>query len=295
MKHLFTLLAIILLTACQAGSGEGLNAQGQPINTPSIPITEPPIPPDLELPIDDDSIQSNLASIQEHVFTPICSTCHGGANPAAGQDLSSIELSAENLINTNSSNPLFKRVLPGSSDDSYLYLKITGDNQAGSRMPLGQAALPNESILAIKQWIDNGALLPSNTNTAALVNKATHSITSSSSNTSIKNNTTEFKTITAEFLFNKSMTLDALSAQEIVVIAINNGQAYQIFNDQYAINTVNKHLFKITINDVASSVSNITIQLNNNQVSTLLSTSGQILDGDKNGVEGGAYTYEITL
>src|SRR5512143_1652333 len=54
------------LGAC-AGSGEGLDASGRPLDS-GDPGTQP--------------LTADFDSIQAHVFTPICTTCHaGGAAP----------------------------------------------------------------------------------------------------------------------------------------------------------------------------------------------------------------------
>jgi len=165
MKVLIIMSLVILVSACKAGNGEGLTDQGRP--NEEITTNEN------EEGSGSDVIKPTLTSIQENIFTPVCASCHGGASPAAGQDLSSIESSIANLVNVESSNPLYKRVLPSSSLESFLYLKVAGDSKAGARMPLGQPALDEMSIQAIKQWIDDGALIPENLATPVRVNKVT--------------------------------------------------------------------------------------------------------------------------
>jgi mono/diheme cytochrome c family protein len=85
---------MFVLVACNAGNGEGLNKQGRPnAETPMVELpnnfNEPPE-------TDPNKIRANLTSIQEHIFTPICSSCHGRANPAAGQDLSTLKTQLNN-------------------------------------------------------------------------------------------------------------------------------------------------------------------------------------------------------
>ncbi|MET0660332.1 MAG: hypothetical protein ABW110_19480, partial [Steroidobacteraceae bacterium] len=53
--------------------------------------------------------------------------------------------------------PQVLRVQPGNPDTSYLVQKLEGTAAAGGRMPLGQPALPDESIAVIRQWIADGA------------------------------------------------------------------------------------------------------------------------------------------
>jgi hypothetical protein len=165
MKNIITIGLVILVAGCQSGTGEYLTDQGRPEEVINI---------DEDIADDgsnESGIQPTLASIQEQVFAPICSTYHGGANPAPGQNLSSIENSIVNLINVDSSNSEFKRVLPGDASNSYLYLKITGNSLSGSRMPLGGTALPEETIGGIKQWIDQGSLVAQSSNDPAKVSR----------------------------------------------------------------------------------------------------------------------------
>ena len=54
-------------------------------------------------------------------------------------------------------NASLDRIEPGDPDNSYLVQKIEGTASAGGRMPLGQPALSNEQIQAIRDWILDGA------------------------------------------------------------------------------------------------------------------------------------------
>ena len=75
--------------------------------------------------------------------------------PAQGQDLSAGQ-AFSNIVNVPSGqNPMLDRVEPGDPDNSYLVRKIEGN--AGTRMPLGQPALPNQQIQNIRNWILDGA------------------------------------------------------------------------------------------------------------------------------------------
>lgn len=108
-----------------------------------------------------EGIQPTLASIQEHVFTPICSACHtgpaGGALPAS-MDLSDAEASFDNLVGVASTEvPTLQRVEPGNPDDSYIVQKLEGTAAVGAQMPFGQDPLDPETIAAIRQWIADGA------------------------------------------------------------------------------------------------------------------------------------------
>lgn len=287
----------LALTACNAGNGDSLNDQGRPIDEigDSIEIPGP----------DSDSIKPTLASIQDKVFTPICASCHGGANPAAGQDLSSLENSITNLINITSSNTLFKRVLPSSAEESYLYLKITGDSRAGSRMPLGQPSLDQDQILAIKKWIEDGAMIPENASISARISRVQPKLGKFNAQASNQNLATDFdyiwrlnEPLVVVFWFNKPMNFDHLTPEQVLFTAYDSSDSKENNNwlfdsSNISINIINDHILQLSISEVARDVSHINIQLNKSSISTLTTSLGQQLDGDFDGVDGGVFSYDI--
>jgi hypothetical protein len=106
-------------------------------------------------------IQPSLASIQNNIFTPICSGCHSGPpgpNLPAGMDLSSANASFSSLVNISSfQEPTILRVAVGDSDNSYLIDKLEGTSAQGSRMPQGGPFLDQATIDVVRLWIDTGA------------------------------------------------------------------------------------------------------------------------------------------
>lgn len=103
------------------------------------------------------TLEPTLASIQEHIFTPICTECHvpGGQGP---MPLDSTTASYQSLVNQPSVEVNLLRVAPGDPANSYLILKLQGDSRiVGDRMPLGKAPLTAEQIQAIVDWIESGA------------------------------------------------------------------------------------------------------------------------------------------
>jgi methionine-rich copper-binding protein CopC len=107
-------------------------------------------------------VAATLESIQEHVFTPICSVCHtgDGTELPGVQDLTSAQASFDNLVSVASLEvPSLDRVKPGDADASYIIHKLEGaDDIVGDQMPQGMAPLPASTIQAIRAWIDAGAL-----------------------------------------------------------------------------------------------------------------------------------------
>jgi hypothetical protein len=135
-----------------AGNGAGLNSDGQPIGsstssgTGSTGSTAPGTP------------TADFESIQENVFTPICSPCHSGASAPEGLMLDAAH-SYNLLVGVPSTEvPTFDRVKPGDPSQSYIIIKLTnGAGIVGNQMPLNEKPLPAATIAAISQWITNGA------------------------------------------------------------------------------------------------------------------------------------------
>lgn len=284
----------LALTACNAGNGDSLNDQGRPIDEIGDVVEIPE--PDIDL------IKPTLSSIQDKVFTPMCASCHGGANPAAGQDLSSLENSITNLINVTSSNTLFKRVLPGASQDSYLYLKVTGDNRAGSRMPLGQPALDQAQILAIQKWIEDGAVIPESSSNSARVSRVKPELGTQISDQRLVRNVDYIwrlnEPLVVMLWFNKPMNFDYLTPEQISFTAYDSSTSQEsddwLFDsNNISINIINEHTLQLVIPGVAHDVSHINIQLNKSNISTLTTSLGQQLDGDFDGIDGGVFSYDI--
>jgi hypothetical protein len=137
--------APLLLVACAAGcagNGEGLDQNGQPISGggSSGPVT------------------ADFQSIQENVFTPICSKCHIGGGAPEGLQLD-VGHSYNLLVGVPSvEQPALLRVKMGDPDNSYMVHKIEGlPGITGVQMPKGETPLPQATITAIRQWIANGA------------------------------------------------------------------------------------------------------------------------------------------
>jgi hypothetical protein len=137
--------AALLLVGCAAGcagNGAGLDQNGQPISSGGTggPVT------------------ADFKSIQDNVFTPICSLCHIGASAPFGLQLDAAH-SYNLLVGVPSAEQSsLLRVKPGDPDNSYMVHKIEGAaGIVGGRMPLGLTPLPQATIDAIRQWIANGA------------------------------------------------------------------------------------------------------------------------------------------
>lgn len=119
----------------------------------------PVLPPDDDDPDNDVTFGPRFSEIQASVLTPDCATssCHSGANPAAGLNLEAAQ-SYTNLVGILSSQePTLQRVEQGDPANSYLVRKLSGTADTGEVMP-PSGGLSQPAIDVIRQWISEGAL-----------------------------------------------------------------------------------------------------------------------------------------
>lgn len=96
-----------------------------------------------------------LAIFQEECF------CHRTPEPASMLDLDD-DAAYDSIVNVPAPQaPDVSYVTPGDPDDSYLYLKLLGEQAtvggSGSRMPQG-GVLPDDQLDLVRYWILGGAL-----------------------------------------------------------------------------------------------------------------------------------------
>jgi hypothetical protein len=156
----FAVIVLMLGIAGCAGNGEGLNQSGEPIGSSSSGSSG--------------TVTADFQSIQDNVFTPICSKCHIGASAPEGLQLDAAH--SYNLLVGVASVEESKvlRVDPGNPDTSYMVLKIEGaPGIEGGQMPLGETPLPQATIDAMRQWITDGAQNASSVTPAAFAVQST--------------------------------------------------------------------------------------------------------------------------
>jgi hypothetical protein len=115
--------------------------------------------PDASSACDEARQHSDLAWIQDNVFTPSCasfSSCHKGSRPAEGLSLEP-GVALGNLIGRKSRiAPTETLVVPGQPEQSFLMVMLgaAGELPAGTvRMPYNSAPLCPEKLDAIARWI----------------------------------------------------------------------------------------------------------------------------------------------
>ncbi len=100
----------------------------------------------------------SFADDVQPIFNANCTSqfCHGAAE-SAGLKLTSGNSYAELVDVTSTSEPPAKRVLANDAENSYIVIKLEGRQTVGVRMPSGAAALSDDDIQTIRNWIDSGA------------------------------------------------------------------------------------------------------------------------------------------
>ena len=137
---------VLVLGACGAGTGEGLDQNGQPLGAGGGLA---PLGP-------------TLPSIQANVFSVSCAIpgCHGGGTVPFGLRLEP-GVSYVNLIDVVSpqspQNMTLIRVIPRNPDGSFLIQKLEGTQTVGIQMPAFSLPLPQATIDVIRLWIQDGA------------------------------------------------------------------------------------------------------------------------------------------
>jgi methionine-rich copper-binding protein CopC len=143
-RTLIASLAAAVVAGCTAGNGAGLDQNGQPIGSTG---GTPPLTAD-------------FTSIQDNVFTPICTRCHIGAGAPQGLQLDAAHSYSLLVGVPSAEQPNRLRVKAGDPDNSYIIRKLEGGpGIVGVQMPAdGPPYLPQATINVIRSWITNGAM-----------------------------------------------------------------------------------------------------------------------------------------
>jgi methionine-rich copper-binding protein CopC len=157
-RTLIASLAAAVVAGCTAGSGVGLDQNGQPIGSTG---GTPPLTAD-------------FTSIQDNVFTPICTRCHIGAGAPQGLQLDAAHSYSLLVGVPSAEEPNLLRVKAGDPDNSYIIRKLEGGpGIVGVQMPAdGPPYLPQATINVIRSWITSGAMKAM----AASVSPSSHTV-----------------------------------------------------------------------------------------------------------------------
>src|SRR4051794_27754269 len=105
------LAAAAALYGC-AGNGSGLDSNGNPIAPGGDGGSG--------------GLTADFKSIQDNVFTPICTKCHIGASAPEGLQLDAAHSYALLVGVASAEQPSVLRVAPGNPDASYIIRKLQG-------------------------------------------------------------------------------------------------------------------------------------------------------------------------
>lgn len=149
----FALAALVMLAAC-----------GTDVAQPDVPdaIEVVPDAAAVKTACEEAELHSDLAWIQQHVFTPSCATaaCHDADEPEVYLSVAD-GMAYSNLVNVGASTvDGWKRVVPGSPGTSYLMVALgraEGPPPRDGFMPLLAEPLCAEKLAAIERWIAQGA------------------------------------------------------------------------------------------------------------------------------------------
>ncbi|MBI4474378.1 MAG: ankyrin repeat domain-containing protein [Acidobacteria bacterium] len=112
----------------------------------ALAVSAEPLPAQIPAKVD-------FARDVQPLFRTYCYGCHGPSLQNAGFRLDRRRDSMPNRVGANGA-----RIVPGKSEASRVYLRVTG-TQAGLQMP-PTGALSSEQIAVLKAWIDQGAEWP---------------------------------------------------------------------------------------------------------------------------------------
>ncbi|HSX85223.1 MAG TPA: hypothetical protein VLE50_07430 [Cellvibrio sp.] len=269
MKRIFFLLVIAGLTACGAGSGEGLNSQGLPITNDGG--NEPGNPSGNEI---------TLAQLQQNIFGAICTNCHTGATAPRGLRLDSEENSYAFLVSRSADEiPALMRVNPGKPDESYLIKKLEGAADiVGARMPLGGPYLSQQQIDQVRSWIANGAPRSGTGSATTKVARANAQKINSQ--------------ITVALHFSRSLQFETIDSQNISIF-------YHTINERKPVADfsllLSDQILYLSTNNIPEQAIQLEVIIHNNESSPLLDQEQRVIDGDSDENQGGGYRYVYSL
>jgi hypothetical protein len=130
------------LVAVVAFVSGGCADLGDDPGSPAGPMEPPPGP------------TVSFATDIQPVFDASCVGCHG-AGGNAGLDLRPGQ-SHGNLVGVAATESTLNRIEPGQPEQSWLYLKITAQQDVGDPMP-PSGGLPQATSDLVRTWIEEGA------------------------------------------------------------------------------------------------------------------------------------------
>jgi hypothetical protein len=106
-----------------------------------------------------DSCGESMDTDVQPLLNSNCTSCHSGSSPSFGLDWSSGNAWDSSYLVNSSHNSSYNIVEPGDADNSWMIIKLEGDQGSGNgdQMPKGGTPLSKADIDTIRDWIDDGA------------------------------------------------------------------------------------------------------------------------------------------
>lgn len=280
-----SLLSVLSVIGCSSGDGSGDDSGNStsPAESSSPDVT-----------IQDDAIPSEQISafrqIQDTVFTPICAECHGSAGASAGLRLDDGASFAALVDVASSEVPELNRVSPGDPDNSYLVQKIEGTAAVGARMPLGGPMLPQESISLIRDWISAGALPES----------ASPALAARVFSTSVDVDNV-LPVLPAEMIivFTEPVDESTVNPSSFSIMRSGGDNSFTEGNEvdiPFSVSTTNNGLIARLDTSGAETVNDAyQLRVHSNVANYILDFTGDRIDGDSNGIEGGDFNQQFVV
>ncbi|MEL6589397.1 MAG: hypothetical protein AAFQ87_00245 [Bacteroidota bacterium] len=149
IKYLFLTFSVLWVASCERSNPE-------PPENPfdKIVYPEPPSP----LPEPD---SSSIVGLHKYIFSVSCAVpgCHDGHFEPDFRTVQSTysTLVYQPVVKNTSGGDYTYRVVPQEPESSWLYNRVTTEDQLLGRMPLYDNPLTEGQTTAIRQWIDKGA------------------------------------------------------------------------------------------------------------------------------------------
>lgn len=272
-------VAMALIGAgCDTGSGKDLDANGRPLSEGggSGPLT------------------AQFQSIQDNVFSQVCTVCHAGAAAPVGLKLDAANSFAQLVGIPSSQVPALLRVSPGDPDASYVIRKLEGTASVGGQMPLGGPALPQATIDVIRQWIVDGAQAsgpappPGTPPTVVSVDPQADSVLVALPGS-------------IAVVFSQAMDTSLINEATFVFTRSGGDGTFEDGNEvpvspaSVALSTVNPALAFVDLTGVDSVDDVYRLTLTGTGNAPVMDVDGNVLDGDGDGTAGGDFTTLFTV
>ncbi len=289
-------LAAIFIAGCSSGSGDNLDATGQPIDEEVVEEVEEQIPP-----VDEDTVEeppppppvvSLFNEIQSTVFSPICAECHGAGFASAGLNLEEDSSFAAIVGVPSTQVSSLSRIEPGDPDNSYLVQKIEGTAAVGGRMPLGGPRLPQDRIDLIRQWVTDGALPVPPSAVALAPRVVSASIDEDASLNELPDSLT--------LVWSSPVDTESLNAESVVSLLRSGGDGSFDDGNEVAINVAvissdNPYVTTLTTNASAQVEDSYLLRIAGEGDIYARAVDARSIDGDGDGQAGGDFSRSFLI